>query len=138
MSDNQGVKLEKKFSLIDLLMIVMLVGIVFSFIIPLREDSRNNEMVREAIRDMRIIIRANAEFRQENDYWAFDLGMLNIGDKLEQNYFNYTLSDTTITAVSTENFAVKDARFHYFLPNGPWIVDDDRDTRRFIDPHWLP
>lgn len=138
MSKTQGVKLEKKFSLIDLLMIVMLVGIVFSFVIPLREDSRNNEMVREAIRDMRIIIQANAEFREENDYWAFDLGMLNIDHKLYQNYFNYTLSDTTITAISTENFARSGARFHYFLPNGPWIVDDDRDTRQIIDPNWLP
>lgn len=140
MSNNQEIKLEKKFSLIDLIMILMLIGIAFSFIVPLREDKKNHEMVKEAIRDMQIIIRANIEFKNdpENGYWAFDLGMLNVDHKLNKNFFEYVLSDTTVTAVSNENFAIKDAKFHYYLPNGPWTVVEDDRIRQYINPNWLP
>jgi len=138
--NTQEVKLEKKFSLIELLMILMIVGIFFSFVIPLRQDAKNHEMVKEAIRDMQIIIRANVEFKNDpnNGYWAFDLGQLNIDHKLNQNYFFYTLSDTTVTAISTDNFAVDGATISYYLPNGPWTAGEDDLTRSVINPNWLP
>jgi len=140
MSQNQEIKVSKKFSLIDLLMILMIVGIFFTFVIPLREDRKNNEMVKEAIRDMRLILKANIDFKNnpENGYYAFHLSQLNIDDKLKKNYFDYTLSDSTITAVSNENYALEGARIHYYLPNGPWTVNEDEDSRSVINPNWLP
>jgi len=138
MSNNKSPK--KGFSLIDLLMYIMIVGIVFTFVIPLREDRRNHQRLTEAIRDMREIAKANIAFKNDpdNGYYAFDLGMLNIEHKLAKNFFNYALSDTTITAVSTEKFGVQGAEIYYYLPNGPWMAKDDKLTRSVINPNWLP
>lgn len=131
---------KKQFSLIELLMILMMVGIIFTLIIPIREDRRNHERVREAIREMRIITAANIDFKNDpaNGYFAFDLGQLNIDHLLEENYFNYALSDTTVIAVSNENFSVKGAEIYFYLPSGPWMAKDDDLTRSVINPNWLP
>ena len=140
MSDNTSPAKKKKFTLIELLMILMLVGIVFTLIIPIREDRRNFERVKEAIQDMRIIIQANIAFKNDpaNGYYAFDLSQLNIDHRLSQNYFNYVLSDTTVTAVSNENFSVEGAEFFFYLPAGPWMVKDNGLSRSVINPNWLP
>ncbi len=130
----------KSFSLIDLLMYLMIVGIVFTFFIPLREDRKNHAKVIEAIGDVREIVKANIAFKNDpdNGYYAFDLGMLNIDDKLAKNYFDYSLSDTTVTAVSNQNFGVEGAEIYYYLPNGPWLAADNDLTRNVINPNWLP
>ena len=130
----------KKFSLIDLLMILMLVGIVFTFIIPLREDRRNHERVKEAIRDVRIIIQANLDFRNDpdNGYFAFDLSQLNIDHLLNGNYFEYSLTDSTVNAKSNANYSTEGALFYYYLPSGPWLVSEDELSRSVVNPNWLP
>jgi competence protein ComGC len=131
---------KKKFSLIDLLMILMLVGIIYTFIIPIREDRKNHERVREAIRDMRVITQANIEFKNDpdNGYYAFDLSQLNVSHLLDGNYFEYSLSDTTVNATSNEEYSVEGAEFHFYLPTGPWLVSEDELSRSAINPNWLP
>jgi Tfp pilus assembly protein PilE len=140
MSDLATPTKKREFSLIELLMILMLVGIIFTLIIPIREDRRNHERVREAIQDIQKIAKANIAFKNdpENGYYAFDLGQLNIDDQLQMNYFNYTLNDTTVVAVSNENYSVEGAEFFYYLPAGPWMVKDNEHSREVIDPNWLP
>ncbi|MBW6515580.1 MAG: hypothetical protein K0B81_03055 [Candidatus Cloacimonetes bacterium] len=140
MSDQKSPEVKKKFSLIELLMILILVGIIFTLIIPIREDRKNHEYVREAIRDMRIITRANIAFKNDpaNGYYAFDLGQLNVEELIEMNYFNYVLTDTTIVAVSNQNFGVEGAEIYFYLPAGPWMVKDDNVSRSHINPNWLP
>ena len=131
---------KKRFSLIDLLMVLMLVGIVFTLIVPMHEDRVNNERVREAIRDVRIITRANIDFKNdpENGYFAFDLTQLNVSHLIEGNYFEYSLSDTTVNAVSNDQYSVTGAKFFYYLPAGPWMVAEDDLSRSVINPNWLP
>ncbi|MCB5230268.1 MAG: hypothetical protein WCX83_04850 [Candidatus Cloacimonas sp.] len=140
MKEQQGTVLKKKFSLIDFLMILMLVGIVAALIIPIREDKKNMAKVNEALRDMQVIIKADVDFKNhpDNGYYAFDLSMLNIEDKLAKNYFEYTLSDTTVNAITKAEFGVVGAEIYYYLPEGPWVVKDDEVSRSVIDPNWLP
>lgn len=133
-------RLKGKFSLIEYLMLLMLVGIVFTFIIPLREDMHNHEKTKEAVRDLQIISRANVAFKNhpDNGYYAFDLGMLNIDEKIEQNFFHYELTDSMVVAITTENFGNKGARIFYYLPSGPMQVSEDELSRSLINPNWLP
>jgi Tfp pilus assembly protein PilE len=131
----------RKFSLIELLMIIMLVGIIFTLIIPLRNDKINREKVREAVYNLQYIAKLDEEFHDnpDNGYYAYDLSMLNIkkdqlkkfGDKY---LFDYALTDSAAVAITNENFGKKGAEILYYLPNGPFQVKD----KSVIDPNWLP
>lgn len=140
MKEQQGTELKKKFSLIDFLMILMLVGIVTALVIPVREDMKNQRKVKEALNEVRLIVAKNIEFKNDpdNGYYAFDLSQLNIEGKLQKRYFNYELTDTTVVAVSKAEFGVEGAEFYYYLPSGPWMVKDDDFSRTVIEPNWLP
>jgi len=121
-------------------MILMLVGIIFTLVIPMVEDRRNNERVVEAIKDITIIREANQQFREGpgEGFYAFDISQLNIDDMLEMNYFTYTLTDTAIVATSTEDYGVEGAQFYYDLQYRQWRVKDSELSRNAIDPNWLP
>ena len=136
----------KKFSLIELLMIIMLVGIILTLIIPLRNDKIFRDKVKEAIYNLQLIAHADQGFynNPENNYYVFDLGMIKdymkepmkkIGDNL---MFDYTLTDTTIVATTNEHFGKKGAQILYYLPKGPFQVAKDKLSRDTIDPNWLP
>jgi type II secretory pathway pseudopilin PulG len=143
MAENR-IEKKSKFSLIELLMIIMVVGIVFTLIVPMQTDKRNHEKVKEAIKNIQILTRANIAFKEnpDNGYYAFDVSMLNISDKLEkkgENFmFDYTLTDTTVVATSNKNFGKEGAFIFYYLPQGPWQAGKDRITEKIIDPNWLP
>ncbi|MCD4817404.1 MAG: hypothetical protein K8S23_01785 [Candidatus Cloacimonetes bacterium] len=144
MADSNALKKEKKFSLIELIMIIMVVGIIFTLIIPLRNDYVYKERLGEAIRNIQIIARADVEFKNnpDNGYYAFDLGMLNIKDKLEKNteeyLFEYTLTDSTVVATTKEIFGKKGAQISYFLPTGPWQLGEDKVSKNILNANWLP
>ncbi len=65
MAEGTSIQKKGKFSLIELLMIIMLVGIVFTLIIPLRNDRLNKEKLKEAIKNVQIIARANVIFKND-------------------------------------------------------------------------
>jgi len=65
MAENIGVHKEGKFSLIELLMIIMLVGIIFTLIIPLRNDQIRKERLKEAIRNVQVIAREDVKFKND-------------------------------------------------------------------------
>jgi len=90
MDDQVTATKKRKFTLIELLMILMLVGIIFTLVIPMVEDRRNNERVIEAIRDVTIIREANQRFREGpgEGFYAFDISQLNVDELLDMNYFN--------------------------------------------------
>ena len=70
----------RKFSLIELLMIIMLVGIIFTLIVPLRNDKIYRQKVREAVYNLQYIAKVDKAFHDnpDNGYYAYDLSMLNI------------------------------------------------------------
>lgn len=67
MAENSSIEQKSKFSLIELLMIIMIVGIVFTLIIPIRMDRINQEKVKEAIKNLQIIARADVAWRDDPD-----------------------------------------------------------------------
>jgi len=140
MDDQVTATKKRKFTLIELLMILMLVGIIFTLVIPMVEDRRNNERVIEAIRDVTIIREANQRFREGpgEGFYAFDISQLNVDELLDMNYFTYTLTDTAIIATSTENYSVEGAQLYYDLVYRQWRVKDNELSRDAIDPNWLP
>lgn len=147
MADKNTVEKTKKFSLVELLMIIMVVGIIFTLYIPLREDRINQEKMKEAIRNIQIVAHENVKFYQDPDrgdgFYAFDIAMLDLGDRLQPMFddeflFEYSVTDSTVVATTNENFNTKGAVIYYYLPNGPWHVADDRTSREVFNPAWLP
>jgi hypothetical protein len=170
MAENYGIRKKGKFSLIELLMIIMLVGIVFTLIIPLKTDQIRRERLNEAVRNMQIIARENVKFKNDPDKGdgsymfehtvvkfleesrdennniipASEKGddLLNIIDELikegEFFFFDYSVSESSIVAVTNKNFGKTGAKIFYYLPTGPWGVSDDKLSKSVIDPNWLP
>jgi len=144
MAENTSLEKKGKFSLIELLMIIMLVGIIFTLIVPLRNDKLNHGKIKEAIKNIQIIARADVAFKEdpENGYYAFDVSMLDIKDKLEKTndefLFKYSLTDSTVVATTNMNFGKEGAVIYYYLPNGPWNVGDDKISKSILDSNWLP
>lgn len=144
MAEDTSMEKKGKFSLIELLMIIMLVGIIFTLIVPLRTDKINHGKIKEAIKNIQIIARADVAFKEdpENGYYAFDVSMLNINDKLEKTndefIFDYSLTDSTVVATTNMNFGKEGAVIYYYLPNGPWNVGDDKISKSILDSNWLP
>ncbi|MCF7919984.1 MAG: hypothetical protein K9N06_08730 [Candidatus Cloacimonetes bacterium] len=105
MSEINEIHSEKKFSLVELLMIIMLVGIIFTIIVPLSIKTKNHQKITEAIYNLQLIAYHDVQFynNPDNGYYAFDLSMLNIPEDLFRKtkgelIFNYTLNDTTLEA----------------------------------------
>jgi type II secretory pathway pseudopilin PulG len=139
-----AIERKSKFSLIELLMIIMLVGIVAALYLPLRKDTINHEKIKEAIKNIQVIARANVEFKNnpDNGYYAFDISMLNIKDKLQKAddefLFDYSLTDSTVVATTNENFGNEGATIYYYLPEGPWNIGNDKISEAVLDANWLP
>ncbi len=158
MADNTSIEKKSKFSLIELLMIIMLVGIIFTLIIPLRIDRINQKKLKEAIYNIQVIARADIAFKEDpaNGYYIFEHtvikldeennysgdDLLNIQQKLKKSddlfYFDYSVSDSTVFATTNKNFGKDGAIVYYYLPNGPWGVGNDKISKNVIDPNWLP
>ncbi len=158
MTDNTIVEKKGKFSLIELLMIIMLVGIIFTLTIPLRNDRVNQKKMKEAIYNIQVIARADVDFKNDpaNGYYIFEHSvikfnedgtysgedLLNITENLKKTedffYFDYSVTDSTVVASSNKNFGKEGAKLYYYLPSGPWGVGEDKISKSVLDPNWLP
>lgn len=146
MAENDNVVKKGKFSLIDLLMIIMIVGIIVTFIVPMKQTQKYHERVKEAIYNLQVIAQKDVEFKNnpENGYYAFDLSMLNIKDKLKKGksdtefYFEYSLTDSTVIAESKSSFGKEGVEIVYYLPEGPMLLGESQVSQDVIDPNWLP
>lgn len=145
MAEINEISVEKKFSLVELLMIIMVVGIAFTIIVPLSMSNKNHQKIDEAIYNLQLIAQKDVEFynNPENGYYAFDVSMLNIEDsqfkKTNGDFiFDYTLTDSTAVATTNEKFGTKGAKISYYLPRGPWALGDDKVTTSTFDNAWLP
>jgi Tfp pilus assembly protein PilE len=158
MAENTKIEKSKKFTLIELIMIIMLVGIVFTLIIPLNTDKLNHKKLKEAVHNMQVIARSDVAFKVDpsNGYFIFEHtvvkldeegnytgeDLLYIKDDLQKTdnafLFDYSVTDTTVVAVTNRNFGKTGASIFYYLPNGPWGVRKDKISESIIDPNWLP
>jgi len=158
MTNNTIVEKKGRFSLIELLMIIMLVGIIFTLVIPLRNDRVNKKKMKEAIYNIQVIARADVDFKNDpaNGYYIFEHSivelnedgtysgedLLNIIEDLQKTkdffYFDYSVTDSTVVASSNKNFGKVGAKLYYYLPSGPWGVGEDKISESVLDPNWLP
>jgi len=139
------ISVEKKFSLVELIMIIMVVGIAFTIIVPLSVNRQNHAKMAEAIYNVQLIAQKNVEFYNDpdNGYYAFDVSMLNIPEDEYKTtdgdlVFDYSLTDSTVVAVTNENFGTTGASVIYYLPRGPWALGDDKISKSLFDNAWLP
>jgi len=152
--DNElSITRKSKFSLIELLMIIMLVGIVITFVIPLQQMKQNKAHTQIAVDNLSLIHQMNEQFKADpnlgaGDY-AFDISMLNIrpgqeysGVVADTTYFSYYFDpndNTIIVAESKPAFGKEGIKVVYYQPDGPYTVlyenDADKDV---IQKNWLP
>ena len=158
MAESTKIEKTKKFSLIELIMIIMLVGIVFTLIIPLRADKLNHEKLKEAVYNIQVIARADVNFKDnpDNGYFIFEHtvvmldeegnytgeDLLFVVDNLQKTndkfLFDYSVTDSTVVGITNKNFGKENASIFYYLPNGPWGVSNDKISDSVFDPNWLP
>jgi len=145
MAEINEISVEKKFSLVELLMIIMIVGIAFTLIVPLSISSKNHKKIDEAVYNLQLIAQKDVEFFNdpENGYFAFDVSMLNIPEgslkkTIGEYVFDYTLTDSTAVATTNEKFGVEGAKICYYLPRGPWTLGTDKVSTSTFDAAWLP
>ncbi|MCD4651820.1 MAG: type II secretion system GspH family protein [Candidatus Cloacimonetes bacterium] len=150
MTEETKNRVVKKFSLIELLMIIMVVGIIFTLIIPISRDNKRRGLLEEAMHNVQVIKYHNELFKNNPDLgdgdYAGDIEQLNlnfISEYIEPVYFTYSLTDTTIVAEITDAFAKtqsgEDAlKVVYTLPGGPWTVEGGLRAESLINPDWSP
>ncbi len=149
-TDDLSIKQAKKFSLIELLMIIMLVGIVVTFIFPLRQMKIDRSRTMEAVEIVKEAAKLDEQFKNNPDLgdgdYAFDFSQLNY--KPDNKYFNFrvadvTMEDRTITggfiiAETTKEFGHEGIQIKFMLPSGPWSVDAPEKLKNVVHRNWLP
>lgn len=99
---------EKGFSLIELLIVVLIIGIIAAIAIPQLLDAQSRAKQRRSMAEMRTTSVANGTYFIDNASYAPDLGALSTGGYLETpvtndgwgNPYQYTESSTTYTLTS--------------------------------------
>ncbi|MCB5250753.1 MAG: hypothetical protein RBS16_05415 [Candidatus Cloacimonadales bacterium] len=120
----------KHFSLIDLLMIIMIVGLVSLAIFPKIQDGKNDIIIRNSLTKMQMIINANEDFKEEDGDYAFDISQLNLGDAVADDFFEFTLNDTAIVATSSK-IALNDVTYYYLIDEQGFRISPD--SKKIID-----
>jgi hypothetical protein len=134
-----NVRIRSKFSLLELTMIIMIVGIVFVFWLPMRADKKMKSKVETAVEQVDKIAKEDNAFKAQTSFYFDDIKQMDVYSKLDTLYFSYALGDSaTVVATSKKDFGIKDAKFIFHLPTGPFEVGSDDTSKKYIDPYWLP
>ena len=143
---NSTTKAEKKphgkFSVIDLLMIIMIVGVALTIMLPLQQTRRHEAIVRNSLMEMEKIILANEYFRLNSGWetYAFDLSQLRDFSTqymrdLDTSTFHFAVNDTAIVA-TTSQLGQTEKGYWYDLRDKRFRVFDD--SKDVIVDAWLP
>ncbi len=134
-----------KFTLIELLTILMLVGLIFIVVVPVIQNKINQTRTNKAIEVMTTIGEKAEEFKNnpDNGYYPFDLTMLTDLPAPDTTFFKYTISsdDSTLVAETTKAFGKKGAFIIYNLPGKVFQVGKDENdalSKKVINENWLP
>ncbi|MCL2064151.1 MAG: hypothetical protein FWG98_07245 [Candidatus Cloacimonetes bacterium] len=140
---NQKEKKPKgKFTIIDLLMIIMIVGVALTITLPLKQAREHEAIVRNSVMELEKIMRANEFFRLNSgwDSYAMDLSQLRgfspqyLRD-LDTSIFTFTVTDTSIVA-TTNHLAQTEKGYWFDLRDKRFRVNDD--SKDVIVDAWLP
>jgi Tfp pilus assembly protein PilE len=143
-TDNASTNYGSKFSLIELVSILLLVGLVFVFVVPVNQAKISQSRVGEAINTMTMIGEKAEAFKNnpDNGYYP-DISQLNLGDQTKSPYFEYTINadDSTLVAVTTPAFGKKGAALLYNLSAKQFSIgkdESDLESKKYINEIWLP
>ena len=133
---NAGKKVSSKFSIIDLLMIIMVVGVILTIILPLRQARIHESLVRESMNEMYKVIRANDYFKQYSGWqtYAVHIDQLVI-DNLNTSVFTFAINDTSIIATTEQLGRTEKAYWFDLRDRRIKVREDSKDT---IVDAWLP
>jgi len=125
-----------KFSIIDLVMIIMVVGVIMTIVIPVQQTKSHETYVKNSLQDMARIINANEKFKLNDlfEEYAPSLNYLKL-EGLDQSIFTYTLTDTTVVATSSK-LAKYDKSYYYDLREKKFRVSEDSED--IILAPWMP
>lgn len=133
-----------KFSLVELLSIILLVGLLFVFIVPVQQAKVSSVRVAEAANLLKVIGDKANEFRNdpENGYYP-DISQLNLGSLIESDYFEYSIAsdDSTVVAATKPAFGREGATLVYSLGAKQYRIgrdENDLTSSRYINENWLP
>lgn len=133
-----------KFSLVELLTILLLVGLVFVFFVPVNQAKVSRQRVNGAISTINFISQKAEEFKNnpDNGYYP-DLSQLNLGEEVNNDYFEYSINpdDSTIVAVTKSAFGKQGAALVYSFSGKQFRVgkdDSDLESKKVINENWIP
>ncbi len=136
---------KSKFSLTELLSIILLVGLIFVFVIPVRQAKISSIRVHEAATMLRTISDKAEEFRNnpENGYYPVDISQLNLGNMIESDFFEYSIvsDDSTVVAETKPAFGKQGAALVYSLSAKQYRIgknESDQISQKYINENWLP
>jgi len=135
-TNDTEVKTQKaKFSIIDLMMMIMVIGVICTILIPVQQSKKHQAYVHDSLKDMENIRIANERFKANNEWdeYSFNLNDLNV--RVDQSIFNYALSDTAIVA-ETDKLAREPKSFYVDMKTGKYHVSEGSED--IIFKAWLP
>ncbi len=142
--ENISTSLSDKLTLIEFLTILLLVGLVFVFVVPVNQAKVSQIKVNNAITMMTSIGEKAEAFKNnpDNGYYP-DISQLNLGDATKSDFFEYTINqdDSTMYAVTKPAYGKKDAYLVYNLSSKQFSVgkdDADVTSKKYINENWLP
>jgi competence protein ComGC len=139
-------KLSDKLSLIELLTIILLVGLVFVFVVPVNQAKSSQNRLNEAIQIMTTIGEKAEAFKNnpDNGYYP-SLDQLNLTAPIDTTYFSYTLDpeDSLMVAKTQPAFGKKDAFLVYNLSSKQFSIGNPKNeadafSKKYINENWLP
>lgn len=134
-----------QFSLVELLSILILVGLLFIFIVPVNQARLSRKYVGEAVSTIQMIGQKADEFKNnpENGYYPIDISQLNIDQQITSDYFKYSIisDDSTVVAETKPAFGKEGAVLIYSLTGKQFRIgkgDTDKISSKYINENWLP
>lgn len=142
--NTNNVKAGSKFNLIELLSILLLVGLIFVFIVPVKQAKLSRVYISEAVSTLKFIGDKAEDFKNnpDNGYYP-DISQLNLGQQITSDYFDYTIAsdDSLVLAETKPAFGKKGAFLVYSLSNKQYKIgknDSDLQSSKYINENWLP
>jgi Tfp pilus assembly protein PilE len=143
-SDKKNIQVTAKFNLIELLSILLMVGLLFVFIVPVQQAKVSRNHVTEAVSTMQMIAGKAEEFKvnPENGYYP-DISQLNLGQQIASEYFDYAIGsdDSTVVAETKPAFGKKGAFLVYNMSTRQYRIgknESDVQSVKYINENWLP
>jgi type II secretory pathway pseudopilin PulG len=133
-------------SLIELLIILLLVGLVFVFVVPVNQARTSQKRVNDAIQLMTSIGEKAEAFKNnpDNGYYP-DISQLNLATPIDTTFFSYeiVMDDSTMVAKTQPAFGKKGNYLVYNLASKQFTVGNPKDeadavSKKYINENWLP